>query len=79
MKSVARLFGAAILLLLAACNEDGSRFFKDGDAARIGAKSAKNIAALYDVAARLSGITKEDLEEIAGESLADLSGVSTSA
>lgn len=52
------------LVELAVCNEDGSRFFKDGDAAQIGKQNAKVISTLYDVAARLSGISKEDLEEV---------------
>jgi hypothetical protein len=69
----------ARLVEMAVCNEDGSRFFKQGDASQIGRKNARTIAVLYDVAARLSGITKEDLEDIAGESSADQSAGSTSA
>lgn len=52
------------LVELATCNPDGSRYFKEGDASRIGQKNASVVSTLYDAAARLSGITKEDLEEI---------------
>lgn len=52
------------LVEVATCNEDGSRYFKDGDAGAIGRKNANVVSTLYDVAARLSGITKEDLEEV---------------
>jgi hypothetical protein len=66
------------LVELATCNEDGSRYFKDGDASAIGRKNANVVSALYDVAARLSGITKEDLEEIIKNSETDLSAGSAS-
>lgn len=56
------------LVELATCNKDGSRFFKDGDASAIGRRNARVISALYDVGARLSGITKEDLDELAKNS-----------
>jgi hypothetical protein len=59
------------LVELATCNEDGSRFFKDGDASAIGKKNANIVSTLYDAAAKLSGISKEDLEEIAKNSSAD--------
>jgi hypothetical protein len=56
------------LVEIATCNEDGSNFFKSGDAAQIGGKNANIISTLYDVAARLSGISKEDLEQVAKNS-----------
>lgn len=67
------------LVEFATCNEDGSRFFKDGDASQIGHKNANAISTLYDVAARLSGISKEDLEAISKNSEAGQSEGSTSA
>jgi len=67
------------LVELAVCNEDGSRYFKDGDAAAIGRKNGKIVTQLYDVATRLSGITKEDVEEIVKNSEAGLDGDSTPA
>jgi len=52
------------LVEIAVCNEDGTRFFKEGDAAAIGRKNANIISQLYDVAADLSGISQKDLEQI---------------
>src|SRR3990167_9885098 len=56
------------LVELATCNEDGSRFFKDGDASAIGKKNANIVTTIYDAAAKLSGISKEDLEDLAKNS-----------
>jgi len=67
------------LVELATCNEDGSRFFKDGDSAAIGKKNANAISRLYDAAAKLSGITKEDLGEAVKNFEADPDGGSPSA
>lgn len=67
------------LVEFATCNQDGSRFFKDGDASQLGHKNANAISTLYDAAARLSGISREDLEEITKNSEADQSAGSTSA
>ncbi len=64
------------LVELAVCNEDGSAFFKEGDAAAISRKNSNIVSKLYDVAARLSGITKEDLEEIAKNSVSEETVVS---
>lgn len=69
----------ARLVEMATCDKDGNAVFKPGDAAAIGKKNAGAIAQIYDIAARLSGITKEDLEEIAKNSSADQSDGSTSA
>lgn len=59
------------LVEISVCNEDGSRFFKEGDASAIGRKNAAIVSKLYDAAARLSGITKEDLDEIVKNSETD--------
>ncbi len=67
------------LVEMAVCNEDGSAFFQKGDAERIGAKNARIVSDLYEVAAKLSGITKEDIEEIAKNSKALRGEGSTSA
>jgi hypothetical protein len=45
---------------------DGSRLFTDDDAQALGKKSAAAINRVVEVASRLSGITDEDLEELAG-------------
>lgn len=66
------------LVELATCNEDGTRFFKDGDAAAIGKKNANIVSSLYDAAAKLSGISKADLEEVVKNSEPDPSGSTSS-
>ena len=57
------------LVELATCNEDGSAFFKPGDAPEIGKKNSNVVATLYEAAAKLSGITKEDIEDLGKNSL----------
>lgn len=69
----------ARLVEMATCNADGTAYFEQGDAARIGKKNARIIAALYEAAARLSGLGDKELEELAGESSADPSSDSPSA
>ena len=66
----------ARLVVLTVCDETGGRIFTDEDAKEIGRKNAAVIAQIYDVAARLSGITKEDIEEITKNSLGEPSDVS---
>lgn len=57
-------------LVVRAChNADGTRVFTDEDAPALGRKSAAAINRLFEVAARLSGITDDDLEELAGNSV----------
>jgi hypothetical protein len=68
----------ARLIEIAACHEDGSPYFQPGDVARIGQKNARTVAALYDASARISGISKEDLEDIVKNSEAVPSGSFTS-
>lgn len=46
-------------------DEDGQRLFTNADAAALGDRSAAALDRVYKVAARLSGITDEDLEELA--------------
>jgi len=45
--------------------EDGTRLFTDDDAAALGQKSGAAINRIFEVAARLSGLTEADLEELA--------------
>lgn len=54
----------AKLVALALCDEQGNSIMDESDAAWLGGKSAGAISTLYDAAARLSGITKEDIDEI---------------
>jgi hypothetical protein len=69
----------ARLVALSVCEKDGTRVFTIRDAESIGRKNAGAIAQIYEIAARLSGITKEDLDELAKNSSADQSEGSTSA
>jgi hypothetical protein len=52
--------------LVARCviDEDGRRLFMDSDTDALGGLSAAPISRIYDVAARLSGVTEEDVEEM---------------
>lgn len=45
-------------------DDEGDRIFSEADADLLGAKSAAAINRIYEVAAQLSGITDEDLEEL---------------
>jgi hypothetical protein len=54
----------AKLVALCVIDEKGDRMFTDADAAQLGRKSAAALSVLYDVAARLSGLTDEDVEEL---------------
>lgn len=52
--------------LLAYCivNEDGSRMFSEDDVAALGEKSGTALNRVYAVAQRLSGLTKQDMNEL---------------
>lgn len=54
----------ARLVVLTACDENGHRIFHDSDIEALGKKSASAITLLYNVAASLSGMTNEDLEDL---------------
>jgi ribosomal protein L12E/L44/L45/RPP1/RPP2 len=45
--------------------DDGERLFTDSDVDALGEKSGAAIDRVYEVAARLSGLSDEDIEEIA--------------
>ncbi|MGQ4513700.1 hypothetical protein [Streptomyces sp. DW26H14] len=66
------------LLVKALVDERGDRLFGDKDVDALARKSGRVLDRLWDVAARLSGITDEEQEEIEGNSDAALSGDSTS-
>lgn len=56
----------AKLVVLATYTPDGlSRFFQEDDAEQLGKKNAAALQRLFEPAARLSGLTDEDLEELA--------------
>jgi len=68
------------LVARAACTEEGVRIFSDRDVKRLGQKSAVALDRVYAVASRLSGLTKEDEEELVEDfSSGDQSEPSTSA
>jgi hypothetical protein len=56
----------AKLVSLCVVDADGKRLFSDADVAALGRKSAAALSAVFDVAARLSGLTEQDVEELAG-------------
>lgn len=54
------------LAVLTCFDSEGNRIFTDGDAGVLATKSAGSLTRIYEVAARLSRITKEDTEELEG-------------
>lgn len=61
--SFARTFTVKILSM-ALCDEEGKRLFSDDEVSQLAQKNAKVVARLAEVAQRLSGFAKEDLEEL---------------
>lgn len=59
------------LLVQVLVNENGTRIFTDAQAADLGKRSAAVIDRLYDVAARLSGLSDAEQEEMEGNSETD--------
>lgn len=55
----------ATLLVRCLVNEEGERLFTDKQADALGRKGSRALSRLFDVAARLNGITKTDQEELA--------------
>lgn len=53
----------ARLVAFCVCDEKGERVFSDKDAEALGRKSGLALDRVYDVAQRLSGIGKKELEE----------------
>ena len=58
----------AQLVVRTAVDEDGNRIFTDEDVEAVGKKSAAGIDKIFAVASRLSGFSKEDVEELAKNS-----------
>ena len=52
-------------------DEAGAKLFSDADVVYLGHKSAAALDRIYEVASALSGITDEDVEEIAEEMIED--------
>lgn len=57
----------ARLVVMTVINEDGSLMFEPGDVSWLGEKSARALNRVTDVAMMLSGITEDDIEELAGD------------
>ena len=58
----------ARLLARTIVDEEGKHIFGDGDIKALSAKSAMALERVFKVAQRLSGLTDEDVEELAGNS-----------
>jgi hypothetical protein len=56
------------LVLLCCFDSEGARIFLDGDESWLGEKSAMALQRLYNVAAKLSALTAEDVDELAKNS-----------
>jgi hypothetical protein len=67
------------LVSLSCVDEDGGRLFSDEDAEALGDKSAAALERVFDVARRLSGLSEDDIEEMAEGFEPAPSGASTSA
>lgn len=63
----------AKLCSLTMVDSEGAQLFGMKDVAILGAKSAAALDRVYEVASRLSKISKEDVEELEGNSESDLS------
>ena len=60
------------------CDEEGKRLFSTKDIVALGKKSAAPLQRVFDVGQRLSGITGDDIEELAEEMEANPPNGSTS-
>lgn len=61
--SFARTFTVK-MLAMGLCDEEGKRLFSDDEVSQLAQKNAKVVSRLAEVAQRLSGFAKEDLEEL---------------
>lgn len=68
----------AKLVARALVDENGQRIFTDKQIDQLGSKSAAVLERLFDVAAEMSGLNDEDVEQMVGNSEADSPDDSTS-
>lgn len=68
----------ARLVALTAINEDGTPMFTRGDVMKLGQKSAAALERVFEVAAKLNGMTEEDMDDLAGNSESGQNESSTS-
>ena len=69
----------AKLVARAIVDEDGHRMFTDQDITALGEKSSTTLERVFQVASRLSGLSDDDLETLAGNSEPTENGGSISA
>lgn len=69
----------ARLVSISVVDEEGNRLFTENEIVLLGTKSATALSRVYDVAASLSGISDDDIEELLGNSEATTSADSVSA
>lgn len=69
----------AKLVARSVVDEVGNRLFTDADIEALGQKSAAALDRIFEVAQRLSGVTKQAVEELAGNFGSGQTGGSTSA
>lgn len=58
----------ARLIVLAACDAEFRPIFNEGDVRALGDRNAKALQRVFEVAQRLAGMTKADVEELSGNS-----------
>lgn len=68
----------AKLLVRTLVDEDGKRLFSAKEVAQLGSKSAQVLDRLFEIASRLSGISRKDVDELAKNSEGVQSGDSGS-
>lgn len=61
----------AKLVSLSVVDEAGNRLFSDNDIVALGAKSARPVQRVFNIAQKLSGISEEDIEELTKNSESD--------
>jgi len=54
----------AELIVRTVVNEKGDKIFDMGDVTKLGTKSAKELNRIFEVAQRLSGLGKEDIDDL---------------
>jgi len=68
----------ASLVVRTVCDESGTRLFDDKEIPKVSGMPAAVLDVLYGVAARMSGITKEDAEKLGEDSTASEDSISDS-
>lgn len=69
----------AFLAVATVCDEEGRRLFEDYEVGDLGDKSSAALDRIFLVACRINKLSKEDVEDLEGNSAASHSGGSSSA